>query len=419
MFKKLIKAIFDHGFFVGTSLLVNIFLIQNVDQTEFGLYVFFYTFYIFVYGLHQAMIIEPYSVFSVGKLSDSATGYYQYFLSLQFRLFLVVLLFSFAVTILANIFFQKSFQETVFLNLIILFGSISLLWQFCRVRFYGQDNEIFSVMAGMLYFLSVFFSCLLLFLFDFISAINTFLVFLFSYTAPLILGIYINRRFLDSSEKKYVFKEEYWSMHFDYSKWIILIALIVPFYFNSYYWYLGYLSKFEVVAEIRSVLLITGIFQQFLVSVYLVILKDLSSILKKESLSILWRRSVKLYTLGFFALSIFYIPLILFGKEVIMLLYGPNYIQTATALKFGIIINGLQLAFFILNTALKTIYKPQAIFLAYLSGSLVTLTIGFNLVIKLGFMGAIYGLIFSEISMVLILIIFFARYRKQYANKNC
>ena len=102
-----------------------------------------------------------------------------------------------------------------------------------------------------------------------------------------------------------------------------------------------------------------------------------------------------------------------------MILYGSDYIQTATALKFGIIINGLQLAFFILNTALKTIYKPQAIFLAYVSGSLITLTIGFNLVIKLGFMGAIYGLIFSEISMVLILIIFFARYRKQYANKNC
>ena len=417
MFKKLTRAIFDHGFFVGTSLLINIFLIQNVDQAEFGLYVFFYTFYLFIYGLHQATIIEPYSVFSVGKLNESGTSYYQYFLNFQIKLFLLFFALSLCLTIVANLFFQRSFFEDIFLNLIFLFGLISLLWQFCRVRFYGQDNEIFSVIAGILYFLSVFLGCLFLYLFEFISALNTFFIFLFSYTAPFFLGIFLNRKFLHSSERAYEFKKEYWSMHFKYSKWIILIALVVPFYFNSYYWFLGYLSKFEVIAEIRSVLLIIGIFQQFLVSVYLVILKDLSSVTNNGNLSVLWKRLLRIYMIGFFALIIFYIPFIVFGEKIVTLLYGVNYIQIAAAFKFGILINGLQLAFFILNTALKTLYKPQAILFAYFIGSLLTITIGFQFIIKIGFMGAIYGLIISEISMVLLLLFFFRKYKKSYTHK--
>ena len=121
MFKKLTRAIFDHGFFVGTSLLINIFLIQNVDQAEFGLYVFFYTFYLFIYGLHQATIIEPYSVFSVGKLNESGTSYYQYFLNFQIKLFLLFFALSLCLTIVANLFFQRSFFEDIFLNLIFFF----------------------------------------------------------------------------------------------------------------------------------------------------------------------------------------------------------------------------------------------------------------------------------------------------------
>lgn len=412
MIQKLFRAASDHIFFVGSALIINIIVMKNADLDEFGLYAFYYTFYLFLLAVHQSIIIDPYSVFSIGELKEKASNYYKYLLKFQSKIFISILLIFFILMLLINIFTNKYLFENIFIFFILFFSFVSLLWKFCRVRLYAQNNETYSVFAGLSYMVFAFLGCYFLYYYDLVSAINAIFVFLFSFLPPLLLGLMFNKKYIDHSEKDFLHGKNYWKKHLKYSKWIFLTAIVIPLYFNSYYWFLGYLSKFEVIAEIRSLLLIVGIFQQFLVSIYLIILKDLSDLLKISNLKKLAKRLIFLYCCGVIMVIVFYLPIIIFSESIISALFSEKYLQIASGLKFCILISALQLAFYILSIALRTIYKTHIIFYSYLAGSIFTITIGFQLVMKIGFMGAIYGLIISELIMVIIMIYYFRGYQK-------
>lgn len=68
-------AILDQGLFSGSNFILNILLARWMYPEEYGAFSLAFAIYLFFSGFHNALILEPMSVFGTAKYSDNLKGY--------------------------------------------------------------------------------------------------------------------------------------------------------------------------------------------------------------------------------------------------------------------------------------------------------------------------------------------------------
>jgi O-antigen/teichoic acid export membrane protein len=115
-------AILDQGLFSGSNFVLNILLARWLRPEEYGAFSIAFAIYLFFSGFHNALVLEPMSVFGTAKYSDVLKGY----LTGQFFIHFVVAGLSGLVILIIGLTFYYFHLVEEFLSLFVIGAGIFL-----------------------------------------------------------------------------------------------------------------------------------------------------------------------------------------------------------------------------------------------------------------------------------------------------
>jgi len=382
----------DQALAVGANVLVNVMLARTQTKEEYGMFALSYSVFAFVAGLHNAVILEPYTVYGSGRYRARFSEYLRLMarsnvllgLTLSGILLLICLLLSWIAPQLAP-------RSLVGLGLTVGFLLSGL---FLRRAFYVQRQPALAAMSSLVFFITVAFGLWFAAKAHRLDSFTVFLTLALGWiTACAAFGNKL--RFGNPEEHFLELQPHYWREHWNYSKWVLATAFVFQLTTQGYYWVVaGFLSAKEV-GELRAVyLLIAPVDQAFIALSYLVVPALAARYAAKRigSFFSLWKRFA-LATAGLSA--VFALAVRVVGKPVMHVLYAGKYDDLAPLL---FVLALLPLVMWVGSTmaqALNAVEQPRFVFWAYVCSGAATFLGGIPLVIHYGLRGAVYGILLS------------------------
>ena len=242
-------SIADQGFSVGGMFLVNIALARTQTKEEYGIFALSYSVFTFLAGLHNAAILEAYTVYGSGRYHQSFPTYAwllwrsNLLLTLGAGTSLSLLwgVLSWTVPALAS--------RTV-LGLALTCG-ILLTALFVRRTLYMRRRPDLAARFSVAYFVlcaSLLWLCLRF------EILNGFYAFAIAAAAWSVAATFVARELPERAAGPGFLELEpgYWTEHWKYSRWVLVTAFVFQLTTQAYYWLAaGYLSVKEV-ADLRA-----------------------------------------------------------------------------------------------------------------------------------------------------------------------
>jgi O-antigen/teichoic acid export membrane protein len=382
----------DQAFSDGGMFLVNIALARTQSKEEYGVFTLSYSIFTFLAGLHNATILEAYTIHGSGRYHRHFPAYAR----LLWRknaalLFALTATLVFAWRVLA--WTAPAFASHTVLGLALTCG-LFLMASFLRRTFYvrhrpdiaAKFSSIFFVTCLTLLWISIRSGMLTGFYAYLIVAISWSIAALFV-ASELPIGPDI-QNFAD-------IEPQYWAEHWKYSRWVFATAFVFQFMTQGYYWLAAAFLSVKEVGDLRSLYNVVTPIDQVFVALVLLILPLMSFRYSSQQLTgliPLWRA----YCIGCLAITCGFAAFVgLCGKQVMHVLYAGKFDDVAPlviTLAFLPVVMGIGNT---INAALKAMEQPKVVFYAYAMSGLATFVVGIPLLMRLGLRGAVYGMLAS------------------------
>jgi O-antigen/teichoic acid export membrane protein len=382
----------DQALAVGGSFLVNIMLARTQTKEEYGMFALSYSVFIFLSGLYNAAILEPYTVYGSGRYRDRFAEY----LRLITRSHVFVCMLLSGILLLPCLVFLWIAPQLVSRALLGLGLTIGVLLSgvFMRRVFYLQREPALAAKSSLVFFLTV--ACGL-WLTAKAHLLDSFSVFLILALGWIAAGAGFGRK-LAFGKPKQAFVElepRYWREHWNYAQWVFATAFVLQFATQGFYWLVAGVLSVEEVAKLRAMyLLIAPMDQVFIAMSYLMlpILASYYARKKMRNLVSLWKR-YGLALLGVTASFTLFVRI--WGRQMMHFLYAGRFDGLAPLLSTLALLPLLMGLGHTMNDALKAVERPRIVFYAYLCSGSATFLLGIPLVIHFGLRGAVYGMLVS------------------------
>jgi len=390
--RELTYSVFDQGFFVGGMFLANIALARTQTKEEYGIFALTYSVFTFLSGLHNAAVLEAYTIYGSGR-------YHRHFASYARLLWRsnawLCLGLTFAVAGVWAVLTQAAprYASRTLLGLALGCG-VLLTASFLRRTFYMQRRPQLAARFSAVFFLV---DVALLWLLLRRNQLNGFWAFAIAAVAWSVAGIFVFREIPGSSSREDFLQTEprYWLEHWKYSRWVLVTALVFQFLTQGYYWLAAGLLSVKQAGELRALNNLVLPLEQVFTAVTLLLLPAMSLRFASHRLAGLvpiW----KSYCMGWlFVTGSFAATLLLIGKPAMHELYAGRFDDVAPllpVLAFLPVVMGVGNT---MNAALKAMEKPQAVFYAYVASAAVTFLIGLPLILRFAVRGAVFGMLSS------------------------
>ena len=409
-------SIFDQGFSVGGMFLANIALARTQTKQEYGIFALTYSVFTFLSGLHNAAVLEAYTIYGAGRYHRHFASYAQLLWRCNAWLCLGLTLVVAAVWgALAQ--FAPRYASRTLLGLALTCG-ILLTASFLRRTFYMlRRPHLAARLSSVFFFLDV---ALLWFLLR-MNTLNGFWAFAIAALAWSVAGIFVTREIPGNSPQENFLQIEprYWSEHWKYSRWVLVTALVFQFLTQGYYWLAAGILSLKQAGELRALNNLVVPLDQVFGALTLLILPALSLRFASQRLAglvPLWRR----YCLGWLLVTgSFAVCLLFLGKPAMHSLYAGRFDDVAALLPALALLPVVMGVGNTMNAALKAMEKPQAVFYAYVASGAATFLIGLPLILRFAVRGAVFGMLTSAAVYTAILgIALFSASRQQRAAQN-
>ena len=156
-------AILDQGWFSGSNFVLNILMARWFSPIQYGAFAIGFSLYLFLSGFHNALILEPISVFGTSKYAGQLEKYLASQLVLHFLLTgvfgLLLVLIGYVLSyldLIGNLVFQ------VLIGVGLSFPFLQLIWLVRRI-FYIMQRPFGSLQSTFVYSVFVFFFAYLLY----------------------------------------------------------------------------------------------------------------------------------------------------------------------------------------------------------------------------------------------------------------
>lgn len=390
--RQLSYSICDQGFSVGGMFLANIALARTQTKEEYGIFALTYSVFTFLSGLHNAAVLEAYTIYGSGRYHRHFASYARLLWRTNAWLCLGLTVAVAAVWgLLAQV--APRYASRTLLGLALACG-VLLTASFFRRTFYMQRRpQLAARFSAAFFFLNV---ALLWFLLR-ANRLNGFWAFAIAALAWSVAGVFVAREIPGISARENFLQTEphYWSEHWKYSRWVLVTALVFQFLTQGYYWLAAGILSVKQAGELRALNNLILPLDQVFVAITLLILPAMSLRFASQRLAglvPLWKR----YCLGWLSVSVGFAAVVfLFGKNLMHALYAGRFDDVApllTALALLPVIMGVGNS---INAALKAMEKPQAVFYAYVASGAATFLIGLPLILRFAVRGAVYGMLSS------------------------
>ena len=372
--------------------MVNVALARTQTKEEYGTFVLSYSVFTFLAGLHNAAILDPYTVYGSGRYRARSSEYFKFMAGNNALVGLLLMGGLLCCCALFN-WIAPHLVARALVGLGLTVG-VLLSGTFLRRVFYVQGQPILAASTSLAFFLTVVFG---LWMAMRTHALNGFSAFLVVATGWVVAGASLvgklpfaktQRRFLE-------LQPDYWHQHWKYARWLLIAGFVFQLTTQGYYWLVaGFLSAKEV-AELRALYLIVGSADQILIALSYLVLPLLAShyaAKNSELLLSLWRR----YAIAILAImGSFALLLGIFGRALMHVLYAGKFDNVAYLLATLALLPLLTGIGNTMNDAIRAAEKPRLVFYAFLCSGATTFLVGIPLVIHFGLRGAVYGLLLS------------------------
>jgi O-antigen/teichoic acid export membrane protein len=385
----------DQGFCAGAMLLVNVMLARTQTKQDYGTFALSYSIYTFLAGLHNAAVLEPYTVYGAGRYSKRFPAYSR----LMLRSTAVVGVALAAVLLLTCLLVRWASPETPLRALVGLGLTVGvILWgSFLRRSFYIQRKPAGAAATSLVFFSTVAFS---LWLTVRAHLLDSFSVFLILGLGWGVAGAMWFRRprqgqrpdsFLDA-------EPHYGREHWKYARWVLAMSFVFQFMHQGYYWLVAVFLSVKDVGDLKAMYALIAPVEQVMISLSFLALPALTARYAARNFAgfmSLWKR----YALAMVGITfLFALAVRLLGTAVMHVLYAGKFDGLAPLLFLLALVplwTGIGNTF---SDAIRAAERPRLVFYAYVSSAIATFVLGIPLVIYWGLRGAVYGMSVSGVT---------------------
>lgn len=397
----------DQALAVGGGFLINVALAREQSKEEYGVFALSYSVYLLLTSLHNAAVLEPYTVFGSGRYRERFSEY----LRLMARSNALLGLLLTGVLLLVCLLFEWTVPQWRVRALFGLALTVGILLSgiFLRRAFYVQRQPALAAKSSLVFFITV--ACAL-WVTTKAHKLDSFTVFLVLALGWIAAAVTLGGNLLKGrpAQSFLALEPHYWQQHWNYSKWAVATAFLFQATTQGYYWLVaGFLSTKEV-GELRAMYLLVSPVEQALIAVSYVIVPALAAhyaAKRMGSFLSLWKR----FTLTAVAVTgLFAVGVRLLGKPVVHLLYAGHYDGLAAYLFVLAVLPMILWIGSAMNLALNAVEKPRFVFWGYLMSAATTFLAGIPLVMRFGLWGAVSGMLVSGITFTIAVAIGFFRH---------
>jgi len=391
-------SILDQAIYSGSNFVFSILLARWLTSEDYGSFSLAFIFYLFLTGFHNALILEPMSVFGPAKYSHKI---YLYLFD-QFIVHMIVTSGLGALIFLTGGMLYYSGLAGSFLSQSImgvgLFLNLMLLMWFARRAFYILHRPGWAFLSSLIYSLVLIGGSFIWHLYGDRSVIGLWGIYGVASLAGMIVLAKIGQRELgDLGTRWRVLLFEQWN----YSKWIMLAAFLnfaasqVQIFFTASFLGLNSAGAFRALQNFSLPML------QVITAISILGLPFLAAEFGRSNFREL-RRKGMLFTFLLSGIAVFY-ELVLFflGHPLEKFLYGGKYMSYAWLIPFvGIVpmLSAVEIGFSIIVRAMqKSVFHAVSTFVM----AMISILSGPLLIQRFGVAGAIASQILIGVSSLL------------------
>jgi O-antigen/teichoic acid export membrane protein len=385
----------DQSFSVGGMFLVNVALARTQTKHEYGLFALSYSVFIFLLSLHNAAILETFTVYGSGRYQKR----FQQYLRLIWRknVLLAVLstvLICLVWSVLAYVI--PAMASRTFLGMALSLG-VLFTATFLRRSFYVRRRPDLAARFSFVFFCScvVLLSLALRF-----RLLDGFYGYVIAAVSWVIAALPLLKEFPRSSDNQDFVTVEpgYWAEHWKYSRWVLVTAFVFQLTTQGYFWLVASFLTVSDTGNLRALYNIVLPLDQLFVALSMVVLPVMCSryaTQKMAALLPLW----KSYFLGWLAITAGFVVLVhILGKPAMHVLYAGKFDNISSLVPLVAFLPLVLGTGHTVNGALKAAEKPNLVFYAYSFSGVATFLFGIPLVTHYGLRGAVYGMLVSGIT---------------------
>jgi len=382
----------DQALAVGGSFLVNVVLARTQTKEEYGMFALSYSFFIFLSGLHNSAVLEPYTVYGSGRYRKRFPEY----LRLMVRANAFVGLLLTILVLLVCLFLYWAAPRYLSRALLGLGVSVVFLLSgaFLRRTFYLQRQPELAARASFISFLTV--ACVLGLAVK-VQVLNSFSVFLILALGWIAAGLGLGKKLnLGHPPQSFLDCEpDYWREHWKYSKWVFSTAFVFQFTTQGYYWIVAGFLSVKQVAELRATQMLVAPMDQVFIALSFLVIPVLAARYASNRIGD-FLAFAKRYALVVLSATLFFaIAVRILGRPVMHWLYNGKFDNLAPLLYILAYLPLLMGIGSVMSCALNAAEKPRLVFYGYVCSGAATFLGGIPLVIHFGLQGAGYGLLLS------------------------
>jgi len=408
-------SVADQAFSVGGMFLVNIALARTQTKEEYGIFTLSYTLLTFLTGLHNAAILETFTIYGSGRYVDRYPEYSGLLWRANATLVLgltVFLLILWRVLLWAG---APGLASRSFLGMSLSCG-VLLTASFARRTFYMRRQPELAARFSLIFFLACVF---LLWLFVRAGRLDSFYAFVLAACAWALAGIVLFAELPASNggEAFTASEPDYWTEHWKYSRWVFVTALVFQFTTQGYYWLAAGFLSVKDVANLRAMYNIVTPVDQIFVATAMLVLPIMSARYATRHLPGLLNLLKRYALVSFLVTAAFAIFVRIFVRPILHLFYGGRFDDMAALVAAFALFPVIMCIGNSVNAALKAMEKPNIVFWAYVASGSATILIGLPLLIHFGLRGAVYGFLLSACAYTLTLCAGFFRFVEKQSDQ--
>ncbi|GIV60639.1 MAG: hypothetical protein KatS3mg043_1728 [Rhodothermaceae bacterium] len=398
----------DQGLLSGANLAYNILLARWFAASaegvgEYGAFSIVYSIYLFAYGLHAALILEPMAVFGAGKYHARYQQYLESLMTVQVAFLVIPFL-----AIGGVIFFSKSNLSLNTIAGACLVAPLMMIFGFVRRACYTLTRPDWAVRGSLVHAVALGMGALIMVRFDLISGFFAFL----TLGVASIAGILVVAPVVGIRSRLRLTRWDgliLWR-HWRFGKWLLASSILYWASDSIYLPLIGYWAGLEEAGIFKALRNIIFPLNQVVSAFSLLFLPIAAGIWHQDGIIAL-TKWIKRIIYMFVFMTIIYILFVLFyGDFLITILYSndvyKNYDWILVFLGAAAILESLKQGTSISLTAME---QTRLIFRTRIAGVIVTLVIGIALLYWMGLRGAVWGYVVSVFTVTLMSVLYAKR----------
>jgi O-antigen/teichoic acid export membrane protein len=405
LLRKGFFAVADQGLFSGANFAVSILLARWLSPAEYGAYSVAYSAFLLMAALHSGLLIEPMMTFGPGKYLGRFAPYLRRLMVFH----AAILLPASALLWIAAVALGRVYSPAVRHACEgLVFGSafILLFWMLRRV-FYVLMRPGWGVLSSALYFVTLAGSAGALW---FAHALTPFSAFIGMGFASLLASAILLGRVtpkLEAPGAQTTFREVAGD-HWRYGRWAVAAAAVSWFPGHVYYSLLPVWLGLEGAGALRALTNFVMPVLQAIAALNMLLIPSLVRDRREGGIRKMNQTMLLFFTLFCAGCTVYLAALWYFRAQVFQIFYGGQYGQfTGWPLLLAGLLPLGTCASAVLGNALRALERPDRMFWAYVASAASAVLIGIPCAAKFGVSGALLGIHFSSLALVVTLLLFY------------